>query len=533
MREREKYNVAIYCRLSKDDPSQDIESSSISTQKMMLTNYVNKQHWNIYDIYVDDGWSGTNYNRPDFQRMLEDIDDGKINMVVVKDLSRLGRNYILTGQYTDIIFPNKNVRFIAVDDCIDTLNNNNDIAPFKNILNEMYAKDISKKIRSAVRIKKQQGNFLSNYSPYGYVKSLDNRNLLIPDESSATIVRRIFEMSLNGIGSTTIAKKLNEENQYTPIEYRNLILGKQLGAKKQWTATSVLNILRNRIYAGDMVQGIYECSCFKRTPSKRKPKEEWIITPNTHEPLIPRDVWERVQKIIETHHKVTATDTHKLFNGLLKCGDCGYALSYSSCRGKEEYSCANYKRHGNKACTPHNIYKEELEKIILDEIKKCAFLAVSKRKTFLRRLNTQQKQTNDNILNKLNSNLEKLNQRLEELNRIIKQLYEDKVNEVITNKRFELLLKDFEKEHSITELKITKANDSISELNSRIYNVSQWLDIIEKYADITELTRDTLDKLIEKIVVHQITKTDNKKAVTVSVYHRLVGVIDKSLLDKL
>lgn len=533
MRELENYNVAIYCRLSKDDPSQDIESSSISTQKMMLTKYVHEHKWNIHDIYVDDGWSGTNYNRPEFQRMLTDIDQGKVNLVIVKDLSRLGRNYILTGQYTEIIFPDKNVRFIALDDGVDTLNNNNDIAPFKNILNEMYAKDISKKIRSAVRIKKQQGEFLSNYAPYGYVKALDNRNLLIPDEPSATIVRRIFEMALDGIGSTTIAKKLNEENQYTPLEYRNILLHKPFEEKKQWTATSVLSILKNRIYVGDMVQGTYECSCFKRTPSKRKPKEEWIITPNTHEPLIARDIWESVQKVIDTHHKVTSSDPYKLFNGILKCGDCGYSLSYSSNGGNERYSCGNYKRHGKQVCTPHNIFKEELIQIILNEIRKCAFFAKSKRKTFSKRLNMHQKKTNDEILKTSNDTLETFRLRIDELDKIIKQLYEDKVNKIISQKRFEILLKDFEEEYSITESKISNITDSISAMNNRILNISQWLDVISQYDGITSLTRETLDDLIEKIVVNEISTSDNQKQAVVSIHYRLIGVIDKKVFDKL
>lgn len=532
MSSRENYNVAIYCRLSKDDASLNIESSSISTQKSMLTKYVKDKDWNIYDLYIDDGWSGTNFNRPDFQRMIEDIEHGKVDLVIVKDLSRLGRNYILTGQYTDIIFPDKNVRFIALDDGVDTLNSNNDIAPFKNILNEMYSKDISKKIRSAVKTKKQQGNFLSNYAPYGYVKSLENKNILVPDPPAATIVKKMFEMAASGMGSTTIAKRLNEENQYTPIEYRNLLLGKPLIGKKQWTATSVLYILRNRIYTGDMVQGIYECSPFKRTPSKRKPQDDWIITLNTHEPLIERKTWEYVQKIVDGHHKVTATDTYKLFGGLLKCGDCGYFLSYSSSRGKEKYSCGNYKRFGKKACTPHNIQKEELEQIILNEIKKCASLAASKRKTFLNRLQTHQKQNDDNLLETLNDNLEKLQYRIDELNRIIKQLYEDKVNGIITDKRFQILLKDFEEEHSITGSKITNTNDSISKLNNRIYNASQWLDIISKYANVTELNREILDELIEKIVVNEITTPENKKSITVSIYHKWVGVINKNIFDK-
>ncbi|MBR5236906.1 MAG: recombinase family protein, partial [Clostridia bacterium] len=240
MRERENYSVAIYCRLSKDDLVQNIESSSISTQKSMIMKYVRDHSWFVYDLYIDDGWSGTNFDRPDFQRMIEDIELGNVNMVVVKDLSRLGRNYILTGQYTDIVFPNYGVRFIAIDDGVDTLKNNNDITPFKNILNEMYSKDISKKIRSAVRTKKRNGDFLSNYAPYGYKKAPDNKNRLIVEETAAKVVKQIFSMYEAGLGSTAIAKILTKNKELPPLEYRQAQLGKSYNPQKPWDANSVL-----------------------------------------------------------------------------------------------------------------------------------------------------------------------------------------------------------------------------------------------------------------------------------------------------
>ncbi len=535
MRELENYNVAIYCRLSKDDLIHNIESSSISTQKSMITKFVNEHFWFIYDYYIDDGWSGTNFDRPNFQRMMEDINLGNINMVVVKDLSRLGRNYILTGQYTDIIFPDKDVRFIAIDDGIDTLKNNNDITPFKNILNEMYSKDISKKVRSAVRIRKQNGEFLSNFAPYGYKRCPNRINVLIPDENSATIVKEIFAMSASGMGSNTIAKRLNENKLLPPSEYRKALLGKSFNAEKSWTANSVLAILKNRIYTGDMVQGIYECSQFHRTPAKRKPKEEWIITPNTHEPLVERQIWENVQQGITRRYLASGSSVANLFLGLVKCGQCGSALTYAFKKGREIYCCQYYKRWGVKACTGHYIRKAQLQQIVFDEIKTCALGASLKYKYFLSQLNKHY-HLHNNIPEKFTNDINTLQQRYNKIDEIIKNLYEDKVNRVITAKRFSILLKEFENEQQFINAEINKIQKNISEIRNKVFNPQKWLKIIAKYKDIKdieELTREMLTELIEKIVVDEEILEDGNKIINVSIHYNLIGSVDKTILEKL
>ncbi len=525
MKGLKRYNVAIYCRLSKDDDLRNGESSSISTQKMILEQYVKERSWTIFDRYIDDGWSGTNYNRPDFQRMIEDIEQGKVNMVIVKDLSRLGRNYILTGQYTEIFFPDRNVRFIAVDDGVDTLNSNNDIAPFKNILNEMYAKDISKKIRSAVRAKKQKGEFLSNYAPYGYMKAPDNKNRLVVEESAAKTVKRIFEMARLGMGSKNIAKKLNEENVLTPMEHRHFLLGKAITDKKRWSPETVISILRSRIYLGDMVQGIYDCSRFKRTPNKRKDKEEWIVTPNMHEPLVDVDTWEYIQKCIDGRFRPTKAKEIQLFAGFVKCADCGYAMAYSGSHGIEQYSCGQYRRHGKNFCSCHYIRKDILETVVLSDIKRYAHFVKTQREDLAKQLSSQSDCNIENEIKTMMAELKKLEARYSELNVIMKQLYEDNVNSKLSDERFYIFLTEYETEQNEIKQKIddVKQNISLTE-NSRI-DLSTWMNLIEKYTSVRKLNRTILSELIDKITVGETQIVDGKKTVDITIYYRFVGVI--------
>ena len=517
MNNTNKCFVAIYCRLSKDDIAANAESSSILTQKIMLEKYAKEHHWLIHDYYIDDGWSGTNFNRPEFQRLLVDIENKKINTVLVKDLSRLGRNYILTGHYTEIFFPAKNVRFIALDDGIDTLNNDNDIAPFKNILNEMYAKDISKKIRSAVKTRKEKGEFLSNYAPYGYKKNPDNKNKLIIDELSAPIVKSIFEMALSGIGSVKIAKNLNRDKILPPLEYRKHQQGKEPNNQKEWASSAVLNILKNRIYVGDMVQGLYECSQFKRSPSKRKPKDDWLITPNTHEPIVPLHTWDEVQRIIAEHHKVNHSQKLHLFSGFLKCNECGYAVSFSASHMVEYYSCAQYRRYGNEKCSSHYIRKDELEKYVINEIKKYANMAKRKRSELESLLESQ----NKDELASLNTRLSALTSRNNEIKNLMKQLYEDNVNQKISDKVFSTLLSEYEAEQIEVESNLKVANDRMKAIKNYNSDSAKWINTIENYPNISDLNREILTELIDKILISEKI-TAKKREVNIKI-HFLYG----------
>lgn len=491
MKKQGQYYVGIYCWLSKDDIGSN-ESSSIQSQSIMLEKYVHDNGWIVYDRYIDDGYSGTNYQRPEFQRMLNDIENECINMVVVKDLSRFGRNYLQTGQYTDIYFPDRGVRFVALNDGIDTLKNDNEIAPFKNILNEMYSKDISKKVRSAVRTKKQNGEFLSNYAPYGYQKDPENKNRLIIEGSGAIVVRRMYEMCAGGSGSKIIAKTLDREGILSPLCHRNKLLGKNTSRVSRWNAETVHNILRSRIYQGDMVQGIYDCSQFKRTAHKRKSPEEWIITPNSHEPIVDRSLWEQVQDCLNSRKRVMRTGEIQLFAGFLKCQDCGRAMSYASSQGIPQYTCGHYRRNGKEVCSCHYIRKDMLQSAVLDDIRRHAQLAQSDEAGFIEKILAISSEKEEQKNRSLHSELDKAMARVTELDKIMKRLFEQLAKGSITDSRFRKLSADYEKEQQELEQRAEAMKSMIEVFRQEQRNSEEWVQLIKQHADIKELDRIVL-----------------------------------------
>ena len=527
MKEHKQYSVGIYCRLSKDDIGSG-DSSSILSQKAMLEEYVHDNGWTVFDYYVDDGYSGTNFNRPDFQRMIDDVEAGKINMVVVKDLSRLGRNYIMTGQYTEVYFPDREVRFVALNDGIDTENSDNDIAPFKNILNEMYSKDISKKVRSAVRTKKQNGEFLSNRAPYGYQKDPANRNKLIIEESGAAVVRRIYDLCASGHGSPYIAKILNQDGVISPRSHHEKLCPgyyKTPQRKYVWNPETVHNILRSRIYKGDMVQGIYECVRFKRTPSKRKPAEDWIITPNTHEPIINDELWHYVQKCLDTRKRVVGSGEMQLFAGFIRCADCGYALAYARRWGTEYYSCGLYRRKGLEHCTQHYINKQVLIEVVLDDIRRYAKMAQEDADGLAQKLAAANGDKEEQLISSFSAELKASEARFSELDRIMEELYEDKVAGTLNDARFRKLSDKYEAEQQSLEKKIEEIKAEIERLRANRQDASAWLELIRKYADIQELDRIVLGELVEKITVGEAQIIDGVKHIDITIYYRFVGAV--------
>ena len=528
MKKHEQYNAGIYCRLSKDDIIKDDNgSSSIISQKSMLEQYIRGNGWTVYDYYVDDGFSGTNYNRPNFQRMIEDIEAGKINMVVVKDLSRLGRNYIQTGQYTDIYFPDRGVRFIALNDGIDTKNTDNDIAPFKNILNQMYSTDLSKKVRSAIRMKQQNGEYVSNYAPYGFQKDPLNKNRLIIEETGAEVVKRIYDLCASGHGTPYIAKILNREGIPSPRHHRAEIDPKyKVKGQYEWVPETLHSMLRSRIYKGDMVQGTHECSRFKRTPSKKKPIDEWIVTPNTHEAIINDELWYYVQKCLDTRKRVQRSGEPQLFNGFLKCADCGYALACASRFGTEYYSCGLYRRKGIEKCTQHYINKKVLMDVVLDDIRRYAQMALDDREGFACRLAAQSGDKEVWQIEALLDEMKAAEARFTELDRIMEQLYEDKVSGSLSETRFHKLADKYEDEQLSLEKQAKEREAEVERLNANKKDASVWLDLIKNYTDIRELDRIVLGELVEKITVGESQVIDGVKHMDVTIYYRFVGAVN-------
>jgi len=525
LKEHKLYNVGIYCRLSKDDIGAG-DSSSITSQKEMLAKYVRDHDWTAVDFYVDDGYTGMNYNRPDFKRMIEDIEMGKINLVLVKDLSRLGRNYILTGQYTDIYFPDRGVRFVALNDGIDSLREDNDIAPFRNILNQMYSADLSKKVRSAVRAKKQRGEFVASYAPYGYQKDPANKNRLIIEETGAVIVKRIYELCASGHGCPYIAKILNREKIPSPRNHGELQRGQTPKRKYEWAPEAIHAILRSRYYKGDMVQGTIDCPRFKRTPNKRKPSEQWIITPNTHQAIINDELWHYVQNCLNTRKRVQRNGEPQLFNGFIKCPDCGYALGCARRYNTEYYSCGLYRRKGANYCSPHYINKKVLIEAILDDIRRHAKLAAADADGLAAKLAAENGGAEEKQIQALSSELKSAETRYAELDRIMEQLYEDKVAGRLTNGRFQKLSGKYEAEQPLVEKKLEVLKADIERLSADRQDASAWIETIKKYTDIQELDRTVLGELVEKITVGEAQVIDGVKHIEITVYYRFVGAVN-------
>ena len=378
MNYRNPFYVAAYIRLSKEDGDKE-ESDSVGNQRKLITRYLNgKDEFILHDCYIDDGFSGTNFNRPSFQRMISDIEAGVIDCVIVKDLSRFGRDYIDTGKYLERYFPDHDVRFISITDNIDSAKQSYDmLLPIKNIFNEQYARDISKKVYASMNMKQKAGDFIGAFPSYGYKKSPVNKNKLLIDEYAADIVREIFSLYIQGVGKLSIAKRLNAKNIPCPSEYKrlngeNYKNPRRLKNASYWTYSTIHTILQNEMYIGNMVQGTRH----QRLRGKQRAldRKDWIIVENTHDPIIDLETWEKTQRLLAIQHRDLDLETNKsIFAGFLKCGDCGRSMMKNYWRrvdGSYSYAfyCGTYKRNGKQYCTPHALPMRVLEKIVLDDL---------------------------------------------------------------------------------------------------------------------------------------------------------------------
>jgi len=426
--------AGIYCRLSKDDNDSKDVSASISTQKDMLIKYVQDRGWTLTRIYADDGYSGVNFERPDFKAMVKDIEDGIINVVITKDVSRLGRNYAITGYYTDTFFPEHGVRFIAVNDSIDS-DIENDITPFKHVLNEMYAKDISRKTRSARRTLAEKGKFATSKPPYGYMKSPENRHQLIIDETVADNVRRIYEMFLSGKSGRHIADVFNKEGIPSPGVYYYILMNKPALSNTQWGSGTILSILRNPAYKGELVSGKRRVTSFKNKKMVMNPPETWIVVENAHEAIISGNTWDEAQKIISKNHvgvRRGGIGEVALFSGIAKCGDCGAKMTFNrkayKDSTKEYYRCGRYTNKGKTACGPHTILEGTIYMSVIEDIRAFVKLAYSDEQQLIGRLTDDNMKHSAKLIQRQESLLLKKENRLAEIDLLVQSLFEDKVS---------------------------------------------------------------------------------------------------------
>ena len=532
--------AAIYCRLSQDDGSVG-ESGSIQTQKTLLTQYCNEHNITIIDYYCDDGWSGTNFDRPEFKRMLDDIENGSINMVVVKDLSRFGREYAQMGLYIEHYFEEKGVRFISVAENIDSKNGmDNLVLPFTNVINSFYARQASSKTKAAHQARAKSGMFLGARAPFGYQKDPNDRHHLIVDPCSADVVRDIFQMFANGIGYGRMTKILRERgvlnpqayfNQSNPDYYKNSDYWRK---PYDWHATSIRAILNNRVYLGQTVFGRTKTKGFFDKHRIPTPEDEWIITENTHEAIITHELWDTVHQMMKARRRENGSGQVQPFAGLVKCADCGSSMnvSYDAKKGRYTgFSCWVYKNYGKERCTSHAIGWKTLNQLVLEDIRlnaEAAKLATSKYMDMLVAAKTETRQAE---IQRCKRDLKKVDKRITELTKILAKLYEDLALEKISEERYQAMAPNYEREQAVLKAKRETLAADIAQGEEIYDNIEQFLPIIWKYTDITELNAHILNELIEKIVVHEkVVTPDGVKSQQVDIYYKFIGYVNTSEL---
>ena len=536
----EKAQAAIYCRLSQDDGSLG-ESGSIQTQKAILTQYCQEHHMEIVDCYCDDGWSGTNFDRPAFQRMIGDIEAGRVNTVIVKDLSRFGREYAQMGLYIEHYFEEKGVRFLSLAENIDSSQGlNNLVLPFTNVINSLYARQASEKTKAAHRARAKNGMFLGSRAPYGYQKDPNDRHHLIVDPEAAEVVKEIFRMFADGIGYVRMTKILRERNILNPQAYFNqnnpdYYKHSDYWRKPfDWHATSVRAILNNPVYLGKLTFGKTKTKGF--FDKRRVPAEEsdWIVVEHTHEPLVSQELWDTVHQMMKARRRENSSGHVQPFAGLVKCAGCGSSLnaSYDKKKGKYTgFSCWVYKNYGKQRCTSHAIGWQTLNRLVLEDIRcnaQVAKLAAARYVGVLLRAKLE-KEKGETV--RAERELKKAEKRIGELDKILAKLYEDQALGKISEARYQAMAPGYETEQASLQERVSRLREQLAHTQEVQDNVEQFVPLIQKYTDIQELTPHILNELIEKIVVHEKkVEEDGSKSQMVEIHYKFVGCIDLSAM---
>ena len=537
IKNNKKYNyggdvTALYARLSKDDDLVG-DSNSIVHQKEILAKYAKEHGFTNIEFYVDDGFSGTNFNRPDFQRMMADAEEGKISTVIVKDMSRFGRDYIMVGYYTEIYFSNLDIRFIAINDNVDSnIQTENDLTPFKNVFNEWYARDTSKKIRAVFKAKGNSGKHLTTNPPFGYKKDPNDKDKWIIDDEAAATVRRIFQMYVDGYRISEIGHKLTEEKVETPILYymnRGIKTNARSEYPEIWDLMSIKYILSQTAYAGHTVNFQTAVKSYKTKKQIRLPKEDWIIYRNTQEPIIDEKTFETVQQMRKVKRARTKYNEPNMFSGLLYCADCGNHLTIQRVarnRKMDNFSCATYRKKKKGLCSCHRILVSDLETIVKEDLQKVCEYVLFHEKEFTDEYLSGSKKETVKFQSKTKAELKRLSERQEEIGKIIRKLYEDNVNGRITDERFDFLAKSYEDEGNDLKTKIQELKNALASSVQDEEKLSKFLKVVKSYTKIEELTPEILNSFIEKIYIGETEKYDGRKMQEVEIIYKFVGAIN-------
>ena len=534
--------TALYCRLSLEDGREN-ESMSISNQKLMLKDYAEKNGMFQYEYYVDDGYTGRNFNRPSFQRMIADIEAGKVGCVITKDLSRLGRNYIEAGSYIEIFFPKHNVRYIAVTDGVDSLTRQEmDITPFKNILNDMYSRDISKKVLAGRMTRSRQGKFCGGQPPLGLMRDPDDNGHLILDPETAPVIRKIYDLALDGWGCMRIAKKLMEDRVPITRVKGNTECDVNYYA---WGGARISHILRNPFYKGAHLVCRTHQKGIRSNTYDIIPREDWEVIEGCHEAIIPPEEWAQVQEIIDRRPTIMEGNScpfYNLFHGILYCATCGKSMQVRYEKvgrtgknrftgeqrepiDKAYYICQTYNRLGKDACTSHKIEARDLYNLVLKDIQELAAMALKDAEAFYRRLSSRMERRYMADASETQKECGRLEARNQEIDSMFLSLYTDKAKGILTEQRFMKLTSALEQEQEANQKRLQDLALMMRRTDEQESDVRTFIREIRKYAAIQELDEAVLNRLISKILVGEVQKVDDQKFQQVKIIYNFVGEI--------
>lgn len=534
---KQPVKAALYMRLSQEDEKGG-ESNSIDTQRMITQKYALDHGFQIVGEYIDDGWSGTNFDRPGWKRLLSDIEAGKVNCIITKDLARFGRNYLRMGDYLESEFPARGIRYISATEGEDTENGLSDAVPIMNIFNEWHAKTTSQKIRAAMRAKYENGEHPATYAPIGYRKSSEVKNKLEIDPETCWIVEKIYDLALHGAGPFKITQTLTAEKVPTASwinfqrngGFAHIYANAPEEKRYAWTIAQVKGILTDELYIGNSVHYRKVNNSYKEKSRRRKDRDEWTTIPDTHEAIISKDDFAKVQELIAQRRRSRKEGTPQIFAGLVYCSDCGWSMSYGVNKSVKNpfnyYSCTKYKQYKG-ACTSHYIRYDVLYPYVLSRLQYWTKLAQEDEDALLRRLLKAEEKEQVKAGKNAKATLKKAERRLEELDRLYMKLYEDHANGKIPDRNFNMMSANWQKEQAELESQISELSGKVEAEKENASNARKWVELMKQYTDLQELTAPLLNALISRIVVHHPQKAENgTMEQEIEIFYRFVGKID-------
>lgn len=523
--------TALYCRLSRDDELQG-DSNSIKNQKAILQKYADDNGFANIEFFVDDGYSGTNFDRPDWQRLLSQVEEGNIGTVIVKDMSRLGRDYLKVGYYTEVLFPGSDIRFIAINNNVDSANQqDSDFTPFLNIINEWYAKDTSKKIRSVFKSKGQSGKPLCTNPPYGYIKDPEDKTHWIVDEEAAKVVKEAFHLCMQGYGPTQIAKEFSKRKIMNPTAHAkangiNIPDNRGHDDDYVWRGSTIVHMLSRQEYLGHTVNFKTYRKSYKQKKQMKNDPSEWMVFENTHDAIIEEPVFEVVQKIRDGRRRLTPMGEMPILSGMLFCADCGNKLYQVRHRGwehdKEHFVCATYRKIKG-GCSSHQIRNVVVEELLLDGIRRVTAFARDHENEFVEMVTKKTRIELDKSMRDGKRELEQSQARIKKLDEIIQRLYEDNIEGKISDERFAKMTANYEAEQHTLESRVMELKSTMTTEKESALGVDHFLTLVRKYTDIKELTAEIIREFVEKIYVYKAERIDGRRVQRIKIVWNCIG----------